>query len=213
MIDFDMIGYVDVSPEDIDIIYNGISLWLADAYEAAADLYVPDLLVATKYGPGMSGSDHASFWSYGYSAFCGIEDSNVPNPYYHRTGDRVSTLSFDFYTDVVKAGVATLAELARLDTVSTSVPAIALDPGLKVGPNPARGEISIEMAVGAARAQAVDIYDVAGRLVTSVRPTVENGLAQALWHGDDASGAKVSAGIYFVKVQGHDLAVKIVLVK
>jgi flagellar hook assembly protein FlgD len=69
------------------------------------------------------------------------------------------------------------------------------------------------MAVGAARAQAVDIYDVAGRLVTSVRPTVENGLAQALWHGDDASGAKVSAGIYFVRVQGHDLAVKIVLVK
>jgi len=212
-VNFDMIGYVDVSPEDIEILYNGNSLWLADAYEAAAGLYVPDLLVATRYAPGMSGSDNASFWSYGYSSFCGIEDLPLANPYYHRTGDRVSTLNFDFYTDVVKSGVATLAELARLDTVSTSVPAIALDPGIKVGPNPARGEISIEMAAGGARAQTVDIYDVAGRLVTSVRATVENGLAKALWQGDDASGARVSAGIYFVKVQGHDAAVKIVLVK
>ena len=48
---FDMIGYVDVAPEDIDVIYNDHSSWLADQYKDAADLYVPDLDVRKRYNP------------------------------------------------------------------------------------------------------------------------------------------------------------------
>jgi photosystem II stability/assembly factor-like uncharacterized protein len=212
VINFDMISYVDVAPEDIDIAYNGISLWLADAYEASSALYVPTLAVNTKYAPALGGSDHYSFWNQGYPALCGISDTNVSSPYYHRTTDRVNTLDFDFYTLVVKGAVATLAELARLD-VSSSVGGVALDQTLRVGPNPGRGDVTIEMAATPGRAQTVSVYDVSGRLVRSIEPAVQNGLATARWLGDDASGGKASPGVYFVRVQGSDRTTKVVLVK
>lgn len=212
-LNFDMVGYVDVVPEDLDAIYNDASGWLADAYEAAAGLYVPDLPVLTKYAPSLSASDHASFWNYGYSSTCNIEDSNVPNPYYHRTTDRVSTLNFAFYTNVVRAAVATLAQMARVDSVTASVPGAALAQELKVGPNPGRGEISIRMAAPAGVAGQVMVYDVGGRLVKSIVPSVDGGIAEAVWHGDDASGSKVSPGIYFFKQQGAGRATKVILLK
>ncbi|MFZ1947570.1 MAG: M20/M25/M40 family metallo-hydrolase [bacterium] len=212
VINFDMIGYVDVVPEDIDIAYNGFSAWLSDAYEAASALYVPDLAVNPKLAPGLTGSDHSSFWNRGYPAFCGISDTDIHNPYYHRTGDRVNTLNFDFYTLVVKGAVATLAELARLD-VSSSVPSVTADQTLKVGPNPGRGEITIEMAATPGKAQTVRVFDVSGRLVMTIEPAVQNGFATARWLGDDAAGGKASPGVYFVKVQGSERTTKVVLVK
>jgi photosystem II stability/assembly factor-like uncharacterized protein len=212
-LNFDMIGYVDVAPEDIDVIYNTPSAWVAQAYEAAAGLYVPDLPVITKLMPGLSASDHASFWNYGYPATCNIEDSNVPNPYYHKTTDRVSTIDFQFYTTVVKAAVATLAEMARIDSVTASVPSVAQGAWMKVGPNPGRGEIALEMAAAAGKAQTVKVYDIGGRLVRSIDTSVEGGVARAVWHGDDASGARVSPGIYFFKAQGAGQAVKVVLMR
>jgi photosystem II stability/assembly factor-like uncharacterized protein len=212
-LNFDMVGYVDVTPEDIDVIYDGTSEWLADAYEAAAGLYVPDLPTITKLMPGLSASDHASFWNYGYSATCNIEDSNISNPYYHRTTDRISTLNFTFFTNVVKAAVATLAELARVDSVTASVPGAELALDLKVAPNPGRGEISIRMAAPAGVAGRVMVYDVSGRLVRSITPSVDGGVAEAVWRGDDASGSAVSPGIYFFKPEGTDRATKVVLLK
>jgi photosystem II stability/assembly factor-like uncharacterized protein len=212
VINFDMISYVDVAPEDIDIAYNSFSQWLSDAYVAASALYVPDLDVNPKLAPGLTASDHSSFWNQGYSAFCGISDTNVSSPYYHRITDRVSTLDFDFYTLVVKGAVATLAELARLDA-SSSVRDVVVDQTLRVGPNPGRGEITIEMAAAPGKAQTVRVFDVSGRLVRTIEPAVQNGLATARWSGDDASGGKASPGVYFVKVQGSERTTKVVLVK
>jgi hypothetical protein len=212
-LNFDMIAYVDVAPEDIDIIYNGISIWLADTYEAAAGLYVPEMPVARHYSPGFASSDNASFWNYGYSSFCGIEDSDVPNPYYHRTSDRVSTLNFTFYRNVVRSAVATLAQMARIDSVTASVPVADVGGPMRVSPNPGRGEITIEMAPGAKKVETVGVYNVSGRLVKSLQPAVSGGTTRAVWHGDDASGARVSAGIYFFRPQGSERATKVVLVK
>ena len=212
-LNFDMVGYVNQAPEDIDVIHNGASGWLADAYAAAAALYVPDLPSVKKLMPALSASDHASFWDYGYSATCNIEDSSISNPYYHRTTDRVSTLSFDFYTDVVKAAVATLAELARIDSVTASAPGAEVALGLKVTPNPGSGKISIRMAAPAGSAGRVSVYDVGGRLVRAITPSVDGGAAEAIWLGDDASGAAVSPGIYFVRVEGSDHTAKVVLLR
>lgn len=212
-INFDMIGYVDYVPESIDLIYNGFSTALTDAYQEAVNLYVPDMPVARHYAPGFSSSDNASFWTYGYSSFCGIEDSNISNPYYHRTSDRVSTLNFPFFRDVVRAAVACLAQMARIDSVTASVPIAGEVGGIRVGPNPGRGEITIEMAAASRGAAAVGIYDVAGRLVRDVKLSVSGGTARAVWHGDDASGAKVGPGIYFLRPQGSDRSAKVVLMR
>jgi Zn-dependent M28 family amino/carboxypeptidase len=210
---FDMIGYVNAQPEDIDIIYDSPSAWMCLAYEEAAGLYVPGLGVRKRFDPGMASSDQKSFWNNGYCAFCGIEDDPPSNPYYHRTTDRVSTLDFSFYTSVVKGAVAMLADKARIDSVTASVPSTVDNLWFKVGPNPGLGEVSIQMAAGPGRARSVEIYDISGRLVKRITPSVDGGVAGAVWRGDDASGAKVAAGIYFVRAQGRRDAAKVVLVK
>lgn len=40
-LNFDMIGYADINPEDVDIICDTESQWLGDAYEQAVAMYVP----------------------------------------------------------------------------------------------------------------------------------------------------------------------------
>lgn len=212
-LNFDMIGYMVTTPQDIDIIHNGVSAWLADAYEEAANLYVPEMSVVQHYAPGFSSSDNASFWTYGYSSFCGIEDATPDNPYYHTTWDRVSTLNFTFFRNAVRAAVACLAEMARIDSVTASVPVAGVGAEMTIGPNPGRGEIAIEMAAGAKGAGSVGVYDVAGRLVRDLKTSVSGGTARAVWHGDDASGATVSPGIYFFKPQGSERSTKVVLVR
>ncbi len=111
VLNFDMIGYVDNPPEDLDVISNFASEWLADFFIAAADTYTT--LPTDKQVSGMGYSDHASFWDEGYSAILGIEDSGVPNPYYHTTGDLLSTLTLPFATNVIRAATAAAASLAH----------------------------------------------------------------------------------------------------
>jgi photosystem II stability/assembly factor-like uncharacterized protein len=211
-LNFDMIGYVDSAPEDLDVLYNGISEWLADEYMAAAALYVTDLDIIKKYATYV-GSDNSSFWDYNYPSFCGIEDSPLNNPYYHRTTDRISTLDFDFYTDVVQAAVATLAELARVDTTTSSVAGFVQPPAFRVGPNPGRGEITIEMTRSDKAPEAIRVFNVEGRLVASLEPAVDRDLVKATWDGTDLEGSAAGPGIYFVKVAGRSKGAKIVLLK
>jgi photosystem II stability/assembly factor-like uncharacterized protein len=211
-LNFDMIGYVDASPENLDVLYNDISGWLADEYEADAALYVPGLDIIKKYSTYV-GSDNTSFWDYNYPSFCGIEDSPLHNPYYHRTTDRVSTLDFDFYTDVVRAAVATLASLARVDTLTSSVAGVFGPSVFRVSPNPGQGEISIEMSPSMRPPKALRVYDVEGRLVNTLAPDLSSGAARAVWHGTDTAGSHVGAGVYFVRPDGGGAAAKIVLLK
>jgi photosystem II stability/assembly factor-like uncharacterized protein len=211
-LNFDMIGYEDSHPEDVDILYNGISGWLADQYVDAAGLYVPDLDVVKKFTASV-GSDNTSFWDYGYPGFCGIEDSPLNNPQYHRTSDRVYTIDFDFYTDVVRAAVASLAQIAVIDTVTSGI-AGPLEAGrIKVGPNPGRGEITIEMSGFAPQAEHFEIYDVAGRLVTRIQAREAGGSVRATWKGIDSSGRSVGPGIYFLKTTEQVQPMKIVLLR
>jgi aminopeptidase YwaD len=211
-LNFDMIGYEDIDPEDVDILYNSFSGWLADAYEDAAALYVPSLGV-DKTSMTHVGSDNSSFWDYGYPSFCGIEDMPLNNPQYHRTTDRVSTIDFDFYTQVVKAGVATLAELAVIDTVTSSITQVFEPAWFRVRPNPGRGEIAIEMAASGKLPGAFEIYDVTGRLVSRIEPSFADGALSAVWRGKDSSGTPVGPGIYYLKAEGRSQATKIVLLK
>lgn len=211
-LNFDMIGYEDIDPENLEIICNTASLWLGDEFQAAAGLYVPELAIHRQLSSYV-GSDNSSFWDYDYSSFCGIEDSPLHNPYYHQTTDRVSTLDFDFYTQSVKGGIATLADLARPDGSSSSVAATFEPRVLKARPNPGRGAIAFEMKTLDAAPARLDIYDVTGRLVNTLSPTVDGAMARATWTGRDVAGSPVGAGIYFVRPEGHTQATKVILLK
>lgn len=211
-LNFDMIGYEDIHPEDVNVLYNGISGGLADAYEDAAGIYVPGLDVVKKFA-NYVGSDNSSFWDYGYPSFCGIEDSPLNNPQYHRTTDRVNTIDFDFYTDVVRAGVATLAELAGVDSVSSSV-AAAFEPlRLRIGPVPSRDNVTVEMSARAGSPEFLEIHDVTGRLVARLNPSEVSGSWRAVWDGTDTSGRRAGPGIYFIKIEGRSGGRKVVLLR
>ncbi len=120
VINLDMIAYADQLPEDLEIIVNPASEWLAAKFLAVSSAY--GLVPANKIvNASFVYSDHAAFWETGYAALLGIEDNPLRNPYYHKTTDTVEPLNFDFFGESTKAALAELAELAQ--PVRTGYPA------------------------------------------------------------------------------------------
>ena len=112
VLNLDMIAYADRLPEDLDIVANSDSEWLADRFMAAVRTYAP-LSVAESINPSFAWSDHSSFWDQGFSALCGIEDVILNNPYYHKTTDTADQLNIDFALAVTKAVLVAAADLAE----------------------------------------------------------------------------------------------------
>jgi len=110
VVNLDMISYAPSLPEYLDLYINAESGWLADRFTASANNYAP-LTVRTIIDASATWSDHSSFWDQGYSALCGIEDSD--NPYYHTVNDTFSTLNMDFAASITRAAVAAAADLAQ----------------------------------------------------------------------------------------------------
>lgn len=112
VINLDMIAYADALPEDLQIIVNPASEWLADAFLAAAANY--GVLSATKkVDASFVYSDHGPFWDSGYAAMLAIEDEPLANPYYHTADDTRDKLEMDFFTGATRAALGLLAELAQ----------------------------------------------------------------------------------------------------
>ncbi len=112
VVNLDMVGYTTRTPEDLDLMVDAQAEWLADVFVAAGSTYAA-LPTAKFIGSSYNRTDHAPFRDQGYSAMSGIEDVNVPNPYYHKTTDTLSTLNRDFMTSVARASLATVAALAQ----------------------------------------------------------------------------------------------------
>jgi hypothetical protein len=110
VVNLDMIAYPGQQQRVLDVIGNPQSEWLADRFIAVGQPYV-GLRLAKVINPSLTWSDHSSFWDQGYAALCGIEDSD--NPYYHRTSDTLDKLDLAFSAEVVKASLATVADLAQ----------------------------------------------------------------------------------------------------
>jgi hypothetical protein len=112
VVNLDMIAYTEDASEDLDVIVNDASWWLAEIATQVAGLYT-GLEVREVVDASFVYSDHSPFWDQGYAAFCGIEDANPQNPYYHTTGDTVDTLNFDFFEDAARTALAVLSDLAQ----------------------------------------------------------------------------------------------------
>jgi subtilisin-like proprotein convertase family protein len=121
VINYDMVGWQgDGIPavEDLDLDYNASSQWLAQKMVDAAATYGTGLAIKTILCPSLTVSDHAPFWSRGWSAICGITDNEgycgaAGNyPPYHTSGDTMAANgNLAFFYKVVRTTVATLAEL------------------------------------------------------------------------------------------------------
>jgi hypothetical protein len=113
-LNLDMISWnTPNSSPDIDLLYNPnmpptqvLAQLFADVVAAYNLNLVPQLV--TSLG---GGSDHASFWNYGYTAILGIEDQGDFNPYYHGPGDTRAHQDLAYYTQFVKAALGTFAHM------------------------------------------------------------------------------------------------------
>jgi hypothetical protein len=85
---------------------------LALLYVDVIDAYNLDLL--TRIGVDLWGSDHNSFWDYGFTSILAIEDDigNDFNPYYHSPGDTPLHTDPAYFTNFVKASIATYAHMS-----------------------------------------------------------------------------------------------------
>ncbi len=112
VINLDMIGFADASPEDLDLIVNGSSNWLADRLTRAAATYTSQPTKKT-VDASMVYSDHAPFWDNGYSAVLAIEDNPLHNPYYHEITDTVDRLDPAFFATATRTALAVVSDLAQ----------------------------------------------------------------------------------------------------
>jgi hypothetical protein len=103
-------------------VANTDSETLAQAFTDAATSFVPELRVISLSVPGngsiapdLRRSDHAPFWDAGIAALMLTDGANFRNMSYHTPGDTISDkINFAFMTQVVKATVATMAQLAGI---------------------------------------------------------------------------------------------------
>lgn len=107
-------------------------LAVAETFRSAAAAYVGDALLPIDDPDGITASDHASFWARGWPGILAIEDDVSDfSPWYHTSGDTLSTLNLSYFTSFVKAAVATAAHLAVPASQGTSfyplVPCRVLD--------------------------------------------------------------------------------------
>lgn len=115
-LNLDMIAWNTLgSSPTINLFYNNSippTLQLAQLYADVVAAYNLDL--DPVLGTDVTGSDHASFWNYGFSAILAIEDelSGDFNPYYHRSGDTPVHTDPTYFTNFVKASIATYAHMS-----------------------------------------------------------------------------------------------------
>ena len=163
----------------ISVVGNtGNSLTLQNSFEALGEQYVPDLKIIGIPAPGnglltpdLLRSDHASFWLAGLPAIMITDGANFRNPHYHGPNDVLDSLNFTFMSNVVKATIATIVELAEPHHANYDIAFLPstvgvndiLEEQIKVYPNPASNSLWIETGSPQYSIESLKILDVMGK--------------------------------------------------
>jgi hypothetical protein len=124
-----------------------------------------------------------------------IADTSVVN---------MSIMFWAFTTTLSDRALRGIPVDARLDDELPGPVAVAPAPttlALGVAPNPARGACRFRLALDAPGDVAIDVFDVMGRRVRSLRPGWKHaGVSEIPWDRRDDAGAPVAAGVYLARV-------------
>ncbi|MBP9581802.1 MAG: M20/M25/M40 family metallo-hydrolase [Ignavibacterium sp.] len=126
VINMDMIAY-DGNNDGVCNIHNrpvGSSVELYNKMVEINTQYAIGLTIVS-YNPGITASDHASFWNKGYGAILLIEDDNDFHPQYHTINDNLSYYNQPYFVKNSKLAFATLATIALNLTLDISHTPIA----------------------------------------------------------------------------------------
>jgi hypothetical protein len=117
----DMIGYANNQSQgnNIKIYYNSESNWIVDYIDNIANKYLEYVSLQVIRGGYSWGSDHSSFWQFGYDAVQ-YKEYEV-NPYYHTPNDIIDNLNLTYLTKCSKLLLASIAEFIQI-SLSNSPP-------------------------------------------------------------------------------------------
>lgn len=87
-----------------------LTLGFKRIFKSVSDFPV-ESLNASPLIPGVSFSDHYSFWKMGYRAFMVTDTAFFRNPYYHARGDTFDTLDYQKFAKLVNALYLTLKRI------------------------------------------------------------------------------------------------------
>ena len=117
VLNMDMLGYDSDSNHVFDIHTNSIphNQVLKDTLVYLVDT-LNLTLVPQIMNPGTNRSDHAAFWQKGIPAVFFGESflGGDPTPFYHTSGDRISTFNIPYFHNLSKLAVAVITEYAGL---------------------------------------------------------------------------------------------------
>jgi hypothetical protein len=205
VINLDMLGY-DSNDDGIFGIHAGVhtssqNIGTEIGYNIS-DFSLP--LTGHLYTSGSSSSsDHRSFWDYGFPAIMIIEHMYGDfNPHYHSPNDLLVYINPDYFHNLSRLAIGSLAELAEIS--GTSVPQDPVLPDAFVlydpYPNPFNPLVNIEYALTKGSLVRADVYDLLGRKVKSLFYGEQApGSYLLTWDGNDNENRVSAAGVYFIK--------------
>ena len=103
------------TPDFIGVVGNRKSAWLVERVGQGLKkgCQVPvETLAAPSFIPGISLSDHSSFWKEGYPAVMLTDTAFYRNPNYHKSSDTVDTLNYDVMAELLKGLIHVINDLA-----------------------------------------------------------------------------------------------------
>jgi hypothetical protein len=179
-----------------------------DSFYSAAQDYVPELkvinLIATNFvdlpNQALLRSDHAPFWFFGRPAIMLTDGAEFRNPNYHTLNDVKETLNLNFMTNVVKASIATIANLANArNCTSATVDIVAstneLNCDFEIFPNPVSDELKLNIADCGLENVEVEMYDLRGVLI------LEKKNEQVASNFITINLQELKTGIYILKIK------------
>ena len=201
---YDMIGYVDVRPESIDVCGDTFCEPLVDHFIACADTYT-NLLAVKKIGYVLG--DEYNFQHWGYQAIGMIEDMPHVNPYYHTQADTIGAGFNDltFCTEVTKAAVAALASSSKPLSIEENTTPSSTAFHLIPYPNPFRDHFHVKVNNVALQKNPImfKFYDAAGRLIKAFTLSISPSQRKIdfIWPGYDNLNRKLPSGLYILMMQ------------
>lgn len=199
VINLDMIGYNITQDHQFDIHTNATanSVNLANYISQFCSTYNLSLS-PTIYNPGNPQSDHTSFWDNNYSALMLIEPltTGLLNPHYHTDQDRINLFNMNFFHEMSKLGLGSIAGLASGEQLTATEDLISNDFSLKIYPNPTNCNSIIDLSMAKASFIKIDIISITGITLK----TIENQFLAEGKYKFNLSDLNLSSGIYFIRL-------------
>ena len=181
---------------------------IGDAFHTAANTYVPDLKVIDIENPSgllipdLWRSDHAPFWGNNIPALMITDGADFRNPYYHTVNDLRIHLDSIFFTNVVKASIATLAELAGVrNCTSATVDILSntedINCAFRIFPNPVGEQIQFSFDNCSVENLNIQLLDINGTLMLEKEITPNT-------NSITINRQIIPTGVYFLKIGNED---------